>query len=60
MPIIRLAIILVFISLLVLLVAYFATKNTRYLYAMKRLAQYFGFLLLGAFLLYLIERVIRF
>lgn len=60
MPIIRLALILVFISSLVLLVAYFATQNTRYLNAMKLVAKYFGFLLIGAFLLYLIERIIRF
>jgi len=60
MPIIRLALILFFISLLVLLVAYFSTQNTRYLNAIKEISKYFGFLLLGAFLLYLIERIIRF
>lgn len=60
MIVIRLALILVFISLLILLVAYFSTQNKRYLGAMKVVVKCFGVLVACALLLYLIERLIRF
>ena len=59
MPIIRLVFVLVFIAVLVLLAAYFLTKNPRYLQLIKHILKYAGLLLLIALLLFLVARVIR-
>ncbi len=59
MPIIRLVFVLVLIAVLVLLAAYFLTKNPRYLQLIKQVLKYAGLLLLMALLLFLVARVIR-
>lgn len=59
MPIIRLTFVLVFISSLVLLVAYFMTRNQKYVQYLKQLLKYTGWYFLLMLLLYLVSRVIR-
>ena len=60
MPIIRLTLILGFIASIVLLAAYLFTRNSRYIYYIKQLLIYIGWLYLILSLLYLVSRVIRF
>jgi len=59
MAIIRLTIVLVFLSSLVLLALYLFTRNQRYLTLLKQLLTYTGWMLVVVFLLFLISRVIR-
>jgi hypothetical protein len=60
MPIIRLTIILVSIAAFVLLAAYVATRDKKYLGYLKKLLKYTGWCFVALFVLYLISRVIRF
>ena len=59
MPIIRLTIILVFIAVLVLLAAFFVTRNKNYLHYLKQLLKYTAWGLSALIVLYLITRVVR-
>lgn len=60
MPIIRLTLMLVFITVFVLFFAYLLTRNKKYLSYMKQVVKYSGWLAVVLSLLFLISRVIRF
>lgn len=59
MIILRLALMLVFIAMLVLLAAYITTKNKKYLDYILVAIKYLGLTLAAMFVLFLISRVIR-
>jgi hypothetical protein len=59
MLVVRLFILLAFISIIVLAAAYFTTRNKIYLGYIKQILKYAGWLLLTLLLLYFILRVLH-